>query len=261
MFALENMKRKPSIGKKSPFIVTHAFESLITRWKWFYNRIIDFKLNFLKFLVKKDYIKMFATGNVKRKPSIDKKSSFIVTHSFESVIIGFKWIYNLIIDFKFNFLIILFKTEYNWMFTSRNVTRKPSIDNKSLFIVTHGFGSLITRFKCFYSLIIDFKLNILTFLVNKDYNWMLASGNLERKPSIVKKSSFMVTHSFENVIIGFKLIYNLIIDFKFNFLTIFFKTEYNWMFTSRNVSLKPSVERKSPFIVTHAFKSLITRFK
>ena len=42
-----------------------------------------------------------------------QESSFIVTHSFESVIIGFKWIYNLIIDFKFNFLIILVKTEYN----------------------------------------------------------------------------------------------------------------------------------------------------
>ena len=49
------MKRKPSIEKKSPFIVTNAFVSLITRFKWFYNLIIDFKLNFLTFLVKKDY--------------------------------------------------------------------------------------------------------------------------------------------------------------------------------------------------------------
>ena len=81
MFALENMKRKPSIGKKSPFIVTHAFESLITRFKCFYKLIIDFKLNFLTFLVKIDYIKMFASGNMKRNPFIDKKSSFIVTHT------------------------------------------------------------------------------------------------------------------------------------------------------------------------------------
>ena len=204
---------------------------------------------------------MLASGNMKRKPFIDKKSSFIVTHSFESVIIGFKWIYNLIIDFKLNFLIILVKTEYNWMFASRNVTRKPSIDKESLVIVTHAFGSLINRFKCFYSLIIDFKLNILTFLVNKDYNWMFASGNVKRKPSIDKKSSFIVTHSFESVIIGFKWIYNLVIDFKFKFLRILFKTVHNWMFASRNVTRKPSIDNKSLFIVTHAFGSHITHFK
>ena len=55
MFASGNVKRKPSIEKKSPFIVAHAFESLITRLKWFYNLIIDFMLNFLTFLVKTDY--------------------------------------------------------------------------------------------------------------------------------------------------------------------------------------------------------------
>ena len=261
MFASRNVTRKPSIDKESLVIVTHAFGSLINRFKCFYSLIIDFKLNILSFLVNKDCNWMFASRNVKRKPSIDKKSSFIVTHSFESVIIGFKWIYNLIIDFKFNFLRILVKTKYNWMFASRNVTRKPSICKESLVIVTHAFGSLINRFKSFYSLIIDFKLNILIFLVKTDYNWMLASGNVKRKPSIDKKSSFIVTHSFESVIIGFKWIYNLIMDFKFNILIILVKTEYNWMFTSRNVRLKPSVERKSPFIVTHTFKSLITRFK
>ena len=56
---------------------------------------------------------MFASENMKRKPSIEKKSSFIVTHAFESVITGFKWIYNLMIDFKLNFFTILVKTEYN----------------------------------------------------------------------------------------------------------------------------------------------------
>ena len=149
---------------------------------------------------------MFALENMKRKPSIGKKSPFIVTHAFESLITRFKWFYKLIMDFKLNFLIIFVKTEYNWMFATRNATQKPSIDKKSLFIVTHAFESLITCFKYFYSLIIDFKLNIFTFLVNKDYNWMFASRNVKRKPSIDKKSSFTVTHSFENVIIGFKWI-------------------------------------------------------
>ncbi len=55
MFASGNVKRKPSIEKKSPFIVTRAFESLITRFKRFYDLIIDFKLNFLPFLVETDY--------------------------------------------------------------------------------------------------------------------------------------------------------------------------------------------------------------
>ena len=138
---------------------------------------------------------MFASGNVKQKPFIEKKTSFIVTYAFKSFIYAFKWSYNLIIDFKLNFSTFLVKTDYNWMFRSKNVKRMPSMDKKSPFIVTNAFISLITRFKWFYNLIIDFKFNFFTFFVKTDYNWLFTSGNVERKPSIVKKRSFIVTHA------------------------------------------------------------------
>ena len=163
LFALGNMKPKPSIDKKSPFIVTNAFVSLITRFKWFYNLIIDFKFNFFTFFVKTDYNWMFSSGNMKRIPSIDQKSPFIVTNAFKSFISPFKWLYNLITYFKLNFFTFWVKTDYNWMFTSGNVKLKPSINRKSLFIVTHAFKSLITRFKWFPNLIIDFELNVFIF--------------------------------------------------------------------------------------------------
>ena len=169
MFVSRNVKRKPSIDKKSPFIVTHAFESLIIHFKWFYNLIIDFMLNFLTFLVKTDYNWMFTSGNMKQKPSIEKKRPFIVTHAFETLIAHFKWLYDLIINFKLNFFTFFVKTYYNWMFTSRNMKRKPSIEKKRTFIVTHAFESLITCLKLFYKLIIFFKINFLTFFVKIDY--------------------------------------------------------------------------------------------
>ena len=64
MLTLGNVKLKPSIDKKSPFTVAHAYKSLITRFKWFYNLIIDFKLNFFEFFVKTDYNWMFPSGNI-----------------------------------------------------------------------------------------------------------------------------------------------------------------------------------------------------
>ena len=91
MFTLENMKQKPSIEKKRPFIVTHAFETLIAQFKWLYDLIINFKLNFFTFFVKTDYNWMFSSGNMKRIPSIDKKIPFIVTNAFISLITRFKW--------------------------------------------------------------------------------------------------------------------------------------------------------------------------
>ena len=109
MFSSRNVKRIPSIDKKSPFIVTNAFVSLITRFKWLYNLIIVFKLNFFTFLCKADYNWMFTSGNVKEKAFIDKKSPFIVTNAFVSLITCFKWFYNVIIDFKFNFFTFLLK--------------------------------------------------------------------------------------------------------------------------------------------------------
>ena len=36
------------------FIVTYAFKSFVSPFKWLYNLIIDFKLNFFTFLVKTD---------------------------------------------------------------------------------------------------------------------------------------------------------------------------------------------------------------
>ena len=172
MFTSRNVKRKLSIERKRTFIVTHAFESLITCLKLFYNLIIFFKMNFLTFLVKTDYIQMFVSRNVKRKPSIDKKSPFIVTHAFESLIIHFKWFYNLIIDFMLNFLTFLVKTHYNWMLTSRNMKQKPSIEKKRPFIVTHAFETLIAHLIWIYDLIINFKLNFFTFFVKTDYKLM-----------------------------------------------------------------------------------------
>ena len=74
---------------------------------------------------------MFSSRNVKQIPSIDKKSPFKVTNAFVSLITSFKWLYNLIIDFKFNFFEFFVQIDYNWMFPSRNVKRKPSIDKKS----------------------------------------------------------------------------------------------------------------------------------
>ena len=143
------------------------------------------------------------------------------------------------------------------MFTLRNVKWKRSIDKKSPFIVTHGFKSLITLLKGFYNLIIDFNLYFFTFFIKTDCSWMFTSGNMKQKPSIEKKRPFIVTHAFETFIAHFKWLYDLIINFKLNFFTFFVKTDYNWMFTLRNMKRKPSIGKKSPFIVTHAFKTLL----
>ena len=121
------------------------------------------------------------------------------------------------------FCLHFFTTNYNWMCTSKNVGLKPSFDIKRAFIVTHAFKILITRFQWFYSLIIDFKLNFFTFLVETDYNWMFTSGNVKLKPSINRKNAFIVVHAFKNLITRFKWFYNLIIDFKLNFLHFLLK--------------------------------------
>ena len=133
MFTSRNERLKPSVERKSPFLVTDTFESLVTRFKYFYSLIIDFKLNFVTFFVKKDYNWMFTSRNVMQKPFIENKTSFIVTYAFKSFVSPFKWLYNLIIDFKLSFFTFLVKTDYNSMFTSRNVTQKPFIEKKNFF--------------------------------------------------------------------------------------------------------------------------------
>ena len=144
-------------------------------------------LNFLTFLVKTDYNWMFTSRNMKQKPSIEKKRPFILTHAFETLIAHFKWLYDLIINFKMNFFTFFVKTDYNWMFTSRNVKRKPSIEKKSPFIVTHAFESLIICLKLFYNMIIFLKWIFLHFLAKQIIFQCLSSETWSKSHPLTRK--------------------------------------------------------------------------